>query len=220
MQSQAPSIQQLVNSGAVWRGANSEALSKSSEYPPVSTGLKELDAYLSAGSQLPGGWQWGRMHEVQCPHWFMGEVHLLHAALRLAAAEQAPVFWVAPPAIPYAHTLSRLTGPGAEHIHVRATKSQEALWATESILDAGCARVVCLWANELSQTDSRKLHLAIQGKRTLGFVFTQTLSAEARSFATRIRLPQLHLQEPCKLLKRQGGWPVTLSQWPYLRQLS
>lgn len=227
-------LQQLIERGSLWKGNErpSGAVAQSNVY--ASSGQLVLDQALG------GGWLRGRVHELQCAHLFSGELSLLAAAIANAAVLARPVFWLAPPAIPYAPALlgmlaSAANSPmaaganaaAAQHIVINPAHEADALWAAETILHSGQVAVLLLWAEQLSATAVRRLHLAAAESEAWVFVITGVQNEEARSYTTRLRV---HV-EPAKgsekvaqlanvqwqLLKRNGGWPLRLPRQPLPR---
>lgn len=229
-------LQQLIERGSLWKG----------NARPGSAG-EQADVYVSSGQRvldqaLGGGWLCGRVHELQCAHLFSGELSLLAPCIAKAAALARPVFWLAPPAIPYAPALQGMlvqqassviekgsSNRAAQHIVINPANAADALWAAETILHSGQVAVLLLWAEQLSATAVRRLHLAAAESDAWVFVLTGVQNEEARSYATRLRVHVepahgrdnvAHLANvQWQLLKRNGGWPIrlprqSLPRWP------
>ncbi|RUO23078.1 hypothetical protein CWE08_00025 [Aliidiomarina iranensis] len=232
-------LQQLMDKGALWKGGawkNSEpngernAFGEGSAADFVSTGQPLLDQALG------GGWRARRVHELQCEYVFGGELSLLAPAIAEAAKAARPVFWLSPPAIPYAPGIAGMlqqakvaSSQQAQHIVLTPANEADALWAAETILHSGQVGVLLLWADSLSATAVRRLHLAAAETDAWVFVLTGIQNEEARSYATRLRILLLpdkahaitaHAprgQVQWQLLKRHGGWPIRLPRQPLPR---
>lgn len=194
-------LSDMLAQGSVWRGAGAKVAQSGAAWP---TGIHWLDQALA------GGWTAGQVHEIQCAHWFTGELQVLQAVFAQAGAQQWPVFWVAPPALPYAPALGAVSGAKARHILLSPQTEADALWATETILQSYPSCVVLLWSLGLDSLASRRLQLSIQHQASLAFVLTTEQPAEARSYGTRLRQLSSGGQVQWHILKRHGGWPVKL----------
>ena len=216
-------LQQLMDKGSLWLGRSQGLAAEQNAALLVTTGQPVLDQALG------GGWAAARVHELQCAQWFSGELALLAPAIARATACGRPVFWLAPPAIPYPPALAALhqqQAAAAQHIVVHPHTPADALWSAETILHSGQVAVLLLWAQHLTATEVRRLHLAAAATDAWVFVLTGEQNEEARSYATRLRV---HLQPPSvssggvlaqvqwQLLKRQGGWPQRLPKQPLPR---
>lgn len=236
-------LQQLIDKGALWRGGewkngdqnngkNGEfgAFGKAAASDYVSTGQPLLDQALG------GGWRSQRVHELQCEHIFSGELSLLAPAVMAAASVARPVFWLAPPALPYAPAIAGMlqeakvaNAENAQHIVLTPASEADTLWAAETILHSGQVGVLLLWADSLSATAVRRLHLAAAETDAWVFVLTGIQNEEARSYATRLRVlltpDKSHAmaantprgQVQWQVLKRHGGWPIRLPRQPLPR---
>ncbi|RUO35447.1 hypothetical protein CWE13_10975 [Aliidiomarina shirensis] len=232
-------LQQLMDKGAVWRGgewknggqnSGQHGASQFSAAEYASTGQPLLDQALG------GGWRCQRVHELQCEYAFSGELSLLAPAIMAAASAARPVFWLAPPALPYAPAISGMlqqadvtNAENAQHIVLTPASEADTLWAAETILHSGQVGVLLLWADSLSTTAVRRLHLAAAETDAWVFVLTGIQNEEARSYATRLRIlltpDKTHAmaasvprgQVQWQILKRHGGWPIRLPRQPLPR---
>ncbi|RUO29533.1 ImuA family protein [Aliidiomarina sanyensis] len=198
-----PQLQQLMESGALWQGHQSQA----HDAVRASTGDALLDQALA------GGWVRGRVHELQLPHSFCGELTLFGPAMQQAAKQGVPIFWIAPPAIPNAPALASM-GENAQHIVLSPIQASDALWAAETILHSRQAGMILLWAKDLSATATRRLHLAASESDAFVFVLTGWQPEDARSYGTRLRLHHENEYIQWQLLKRHGGWPIRMPRQP------
>lgn len=194
-----PQLQQLMASGALWQGHQSQM----HDTIRVSTGDALLDQALA------GGWIRRRVHELQLPYPFCGEMALLGLVMQDAAQRNMPIFWISPPALPHASALSRM-GKKAQHIVLSPTKTSDALWAAETILHSRQAGALFLWIDNASATAIRRLHLAASESEAYVFVLTTWQPEDARSYGTRLRLHHAYEYIQWQVLKRHGGWPIRL----------
>lgn len=202
-------LERLMFRGDVWRGYSQHECSSEHCIP---TGYPQVDDVLW------GGWQWQKVHEIQVYEPFSGEVALLRPALVWSGEQKRPVFWIAPPALPFAPGLSRYVDPQSQHIVLTPQSELDALWAAEHILRSGSAGMVVLWTSNLGQSACRRLHLAAQQSGAIGFVVSDVQPEEARPFATRLRLsPNCRTVE---VIKRPQGWPMRLNLNESLHWLS
>lgn len=212
-------LQQLLEKGSLWRGHKGAVnANASASLAYVSTGQVELDQALG------GGWLPQRLHEIQLQQFFVGELALVAPAMVQAIQQQRSIFWLAPPAQPYAPALAQLAEASvmaqAQHIVLRPQRATDTLWSAETILHSGQAGVLMVWLEEPSAIAIRRLHLAAAASQAYVFVFSPWQPEEARSYATRLRIHLSqdsvsgHGQVQWQLLKRMGGWPLRLARQP------
>lgn len=216
----AAPLQQLFDKGSLWLGHKSSATASSAEsLACVTTGQTELDQALG------GGWLPQRLHEIQLQQFFVGELALVASAMVRATQQQRPIFWLSPPAQPYAPALAQLgheptAMQQAQHIVLRPTRVADTLWSAETILHSGQAGVLLIWLEEPSAIAIRRLHLAAAASQAYVFIFSPWQPEDARSYATRLRIHLSrdsvsgHGQVQWQLLKRMGGWPLRLARQP------
>lgn len=193
-------LRKLMAKGMLWRGRDER---NQSHHAYVSTGIEALDSHLQ------GGWQWQKVHEIQVARPFSGELTLLRPALKVCAQQKRPVFWISPPALPFAPSLAFPELPQAQHLVVQPQSEVDALWSIEHILQSGAAGMVMFWHHHVSQSACRRLHLACQNSGALCVVISSPQNQEARPYCTRVLLdPE---GQRIDILKRSGGWPVQLA---------
>lgn len=160
----------------LWRGRRG-----TSPRPALASGHRVLDAVLPAG-----GWPAGHVCEVLHGHDGVGELQLLLPALARLGSSERPLVWVAPPYRPHAPALIA-HGLAMAHLRVIEASPQQALWAAEQCLRAGCCAAVLLWPARIDATALRRLQLAAETGASRGFVFRDAAQA-ARHSPLPIRL--------------------------------
>lgn len=184
----------LLQRSDVWQGNQLAA----PEGGVVSSGFALLDA------QLPGGgWPRGVLIELLVASPGGGEVSFLLPALRQLDAT-APFAVVAPPAKVHAPAW-------ASHFPLRQllqvdAKGEEAPWCVELLLGCGALGAVLAWLpSNLGAKALRRLQLAVEGRRTLAFMFRPLSCARNASpapYRLAVRGSRVGLQ--VEILKRRG----------------
>jgi hypothetical protein len=191
-----PRLIRLLEHPAIWRGRSA------ARTDAVSTGFPALDA------SLPGnGWPRVGLVEVLIPRLGVGEIALLLPALaRLSSAPGARwCAWIAPPFEPFAPAL---TDHGVTLARMLIVRAATPLWACEQALRSGACDVTLAWIRRGEPRQFRRLQLATEQGRTLGFIF-RTLSARTLSApscaALRISVQAFDEGARVTLLKSRGG---------------
>ncbi|WP_051219324.1 translesion DNA synthesis-associated protein ImuA [Oceanobacter kriegii] len=193
-------LDQVLDRGDVWQARRQPEFARKQ----VSSGFPELDA------QLPGGgWQAGQLCEIYQQGLGTGELSLILPALAKLSQQPRWILWVAPPAIPYAPTLSQ-AGVNLKHILVVRPKSyKEAIWCLEEGLRSGHCSAVLGWLGEWHKQHIRRLQIAAADADSHCWVWPQTgFDASGSPAALRLgvqRLSARQLQVQC--FKRRGSWP-------------
>ncbi|MBX3726720.1 MAG: translesion DNA synthesis-associated protein ImuA [Xanthomonadales bacterium] len=143
----------------LWRGRRNR-----SGTPASATGWPALDALLPGG-----GWPAGAVCEVLHGHDGCGELAVLLPVLARLASPARPLVWVAPPYRPFAPAL-RAHGLDLAALHLVEAAPQQALWAAEQCLRAGCCGAVLLWSASADGTALRRLQLAAETGRGHAFL--------------------------------------------------
>jgi len=209
-----PRLARLLEHPALWRGRSA---ARSGVVP---TGFAALDA------SLPGnGWPQVGLVEILTPRLGVGELYLLLPALALLTRQPAARWcaWVAPPFEPFAPALAahgvRLSrvlvvraarAPGSESNERAepAARPGRPLWACEQALRSGACEAVLAWLQSVQSRALRRLQLATERGRTLGFLF-RTLSSvtlrEPTHAVLRIAVEPQAAGVRVRLLKSRGG---------------
>lgn len=178
----------------IWRGRRSQA-----PVPSTPTGHAPLDAALPSQ-----GWPVGLLCEVLHEADGVGELALLLPALARLGSGDQPVVWVAPPYRLNAIAL-RQAGVPASSMRVIEADDNQALWAAEQCLRAGCCAAVLVWARTATATALRRLQLAAETGRGHGFVFRDLRHlADASPAPIRLSVRRQHGRPSVQLHKCRG----------------
>jgi cell division inhibitor SulA len=147
----------------------------------------------------------GGLCEVLHPLDGVGELALVLPALaRLARDPLRPVVWVAPPYWPFAPAL-RAHGIDLAHVRVIQAAPQQALWAAEQCLRAGCCAAVLVWPQRIDGTALRRLQLAAETGRCHAFVFRDARHAgDASPAPLRLAVRREQGQPVIRVIKCRG----------------
>lgn len=142
---------------AVWR-ADQMA---SGHHAVAATGHPALDR------ELPnGGWPKASLIELMLEQPGIGEMRLLRPAFK-AIADKRPVALVQPPHLPQISAWANWGLPIDSLLWIQASRSADALWSAEQILNNGSCGALVFWQSHLRTESLRRLHLAAQGSDTL-----------------------------------------------------
>jgi len=172
--------------------------------PPAihATGCKELDAVLPHN-----GWQSGTIVELMPTQIGVGEFQFLMPALARISSSERHVAFIAPPYIPFAPALQRHGVQLERLLIVNATKNADALWAAEQTLRCKSFGAVVAWPETIKDRDVRRLQLAAEAGRSVGFLYRSPAAAlEASPAAVRLKLqPEASGQLKVDVLKCRGA---------------
>jgi len=159
-----------------------------------SEGMRAPDVEISGSATLDaalpgGGWRVGSMVEMMPDAIGIGELQLLMPALSRITRGERHVALISPPFIPLPAAWSQ-QGLRLEHLLiVHADKPNDALWACEQTLRCKSFGAVVAWPTAIKDREVRRLQLAAEAGRSIGFLFRSTSAAlEASPAATRLRL--------------------------------
>lgn len=192
----------VADQSRVWHGRGTRALDQG-----IPTGFAALDDALPLG-----GWPKAALTELLLPADGVGEIGLLLPTLvRLTRTEQRVVL-VAPPYIPYAPAW-RTGGVRLTHLDIIDADPKQALWAFEQCLRGGACAAVIGWPRAADHHVLRRLQVAADTGRTLGFALRDRRHAEQASPAA-LRLDVGNDRE-VRIRKCRGGHPPTrpLALW-------
>lgn len=150
----------------------------------------EISGTAALDAALPGGgWQVGSMVEVMPEAVGIGELQLLMPALKRITQSERYVALISPPYIPFPAALVQ-HGLRLEHLLViRADKPADAMWACEQTLRCKSFGAVIAWPATIKDREVRRLQLAAEAGRSIGFLYRSARAAlEASPAATRVRL--------------------------------
>jgi len=193
-------LDQLLAERTVWRGTAPPRTG----FPVQPTGLAALDAVLPFG-----GWPPASLSEVLTPLDGVGELSLLWPTLaRLTIARQAVVV-VSPPYLPYAPAW-HLAGVALDHVSVVHADVRGSLWAAEQCLrSSACGAVLC-WPTHANDQALRRLQVAAETGKAMGFAFRSERNADNPSPAA-LRLQVQAKPRRVRVLKCRGANPPTQS---------
>jgi cell division inhibitor SulA len=187
-------LDRMLDARTVWRGA----APCMPGIAPQATGHAALDACLPQG-----GWPEHALTEVLVPADGVGELALLFPTLARLTCSGQRVVLVAPP--------YRVHAPGWAHagidlrlLQVVQATPRNASWAAEQCLRSGaCAAVVC-WPHQADDRTLRRLQVAAETGRCLGFAYRDAQHARNPSpAALRLRIDAGTRQ--WHVLKCRGG---------------
>ncbi len=187
-------IDALLHQRRVWKGQPS-ALPASAQ----PTGLAALDAALPTG-----GWPEASLSELLVPVEGIGELRLLWPALARLSRQGERIVLVAPPHVPFAPAW-QAAGVELRMLQVvEAGTAREALWASEQCLRSGSCGAVLCWPAEADDRALRRLQVAAESGRTLGFA-TRPLAAARNPSPAALRIAIDPCPAQLRVLKCRGG---------------
>ena|SRR5690349_15081626 len=192
---QVVALESLLAQQRVWRGQPS-ALPR----PRQPTGHAELDAALPEG-----GWPEAALTELMLAADGVGELRLLLPTIARLTTAGSPVVLVAPPYLPFP-VAWRQAGVELAHLHLVEAPPREALWAAEQCLRSGCTGAVLAWPRQADDRALRRLQVAADSGRALGFVF-RDLRALANPSPAALRLAIRGTPPSLRVVKCRGGMP-------------
>lgn len=202
---QVLALDALLAERRLWKGTATPA-----GHSAPSTGHAALDALLPGG-----GWPQAALSEVLVDAPGRGELQLLWPTLVRLSRASEPVVLVAPPDIPYAPAW-QAAGMDLRGLHWVQAQDQEALWAVEQCLRAGCCGAVLCWPQPrlLHDRALRRLQMAAEQGRSLAFVWRPPgMAAQPSPAALRLLLQARPAR--LRILKCRGGTaPETELPWP------
>ena len=148
------------------------------------SGLAELDAALPGG-----GWQSGTIVELMPLDMGIGELRLLMPVLARITATDRHAALISPPCIPFAPAFAR-HGVNLERLLViKADKPADILWSFEQTLRCKSFGAVVAWPVAVKDREVRRLQLAAEAGRSIGFMYRSPAAArEASPAAVRLLL--------------------------------
>lgn len=168
----------------------------------VAHSLPELDAALPGG-----GWQSGTIVELMPTETGIGELRLVMPALAQLTRNKRYIALIAPPFIPFAPALAQHGVQLERLLIVHTQKDTDTLWACEQTLRCNSFGAVLAWPEQIKDREVRRLQLAAEAGRSIGFLYRSPASARAASpAAVRLRL-QARANDglDIEILKCRGG---------------
>lgn len=158
-------LDSLIRERRVWRG-------QPAALPPSAqpTGWPELDAVLPTR-----GWPDAALTEILLPVDGVGELRLVLPTLARLTRQGERVAIVAPPYIPYAPAW-QAAGVDWRHVSIVDATSDECAWTLEQTLRSGSCAAVLGWLPGADDRTLRRLQVAADTGRALGFLFRDRAS--------------------------------------------
>ncbi|KRG43948.1 CDP-6-deoxy-delta-3,4-glucoseen reductase [Stenotrophomonas pictorum JCM 9942] len=189
-------LDSLLQERRVWRGR--PAALPASRQP---TGHPLLDEVLPSG-----GWPEAALSEILLPAEGVGELRLLWPTLTRLTRAGERVVLVAPPHIPYAPAW-QAAGVDLRQVQVvQADGLRDALWASEQCLRSGSCGAVLCWPQLTEDKALRRLQVAAESGRTLGFA-CRPLQAVCNPSPAALRIAIDAQPAQLRVLKCRGGMP-------------
>jgi hypothetical protein len=189
-------IARLLEHPAIWRGRSV------AQKDTIPTGFPALDARLPGG-----GWPQAALVEILVTHLGGGELQLLLPVL--ATLTTRPVArwcaWIAPPLEPYAPALA---ARGLNLGQLLVVRTGIAAWACEQALGSAACDVVLAWITRPLPRIVRRLQLAAQRGRSLGFILRPATSQalhEPSGAALRLSVEPVAQGARITILRSRGG---------------
>lgn len=133
------------------------------------TALGEPTGHAALDALLPqGGWPRHALTELLLPADGVGELALLLPTLARLSEAGATVAVVAPPYVPYAPAW-QAAGVALEQLEIVQATPRDALWAFEQCLRSGACAAVLGWPLHADAQALRRLQVAADSGRCLGF---------------------------------------------------
>lgn len=167
----------------------------------VATGYDALDGVLP-----DGGWPVGALTEIVPVREGMGELRLLMPCLARLTRESRWVAWVSPPHRLYGPALAASGVELSRVLVVSTSVPEKRWWAAEQALRSRACGAVLVWGDDAGPTGLRRLHLAAEKGKNLGFLFRSARTASQPSpAALRLSVGAAPAGLAVRILKGQGS---------------
>ena len=193
-------LDSLIRDRHIWRG-------QPAALPPSTqpTGWPTLDAVVPTH-----GWPEAALTEILIPADGVGELRLVLPTLARLTQHGERVVIVAPPYIPYAPAW-QAAGVDWRHVSIIDAAPGERAWTLEQVLRSGSCAAVLGWLPDADDRTLRRLQVAADTGRALGFLFRNRAALGNPSpAALRIQVAPGVLQ----VLKCRGGNPPAPIAFP------
>lgn len=188
-------IDDLVRERRLWRGR--PAILSPSTQP---TGFETLDAALPTR-----GWPEASLTEILLSADGTGELQLVLPTLVRLTQHGERVVVVSPPYLPYAPAW-RAAGVDLRGLAIVDARHEHMAWAMEQCLRSGSSAAVLGWLSHANDRTLRRLQVAADSGRALGFVFRdRTALGNPSPAALRIEVEATHAR--WRIHKCRGGNP-------------
>jgi|SRR5690606_13941942 len=174
------------------------------------TGWAELDAIL------PGaGWPLGAVIELMPTATGIGELSLLMPTLAQLSRSERYVAFISPPYVPFAPALAQRGVQLHRLLVIETSASVDTLWAFEQTLRCNAFGAALAWCPFVKDREVRRLQLAAESGRSIGFLYrTPAAALEPSPAAVRLRLQANDKGLIVEVLKCRGarsGMTVAIS---------
>jgi len=193
-------LDSLIRDRHVWRG-------QPTALPPSMqpTGWPALDAVVPTH-----GWPEAALTEILIPADGVGELRLVLPTLVRLTQHGERVVIIAPPYVPYAPAW-QAAGVDWRHVSIIDPAPDERAWTLEQVLRSGSCAAVLGWLSDADDRTLRRLQVAADTGRALGFLFRNRAALGNPSpAALRIQVAPGVLQ----VLKCRGGNPPAPIAFP------
>lgn len=175
------------------------------------TGWPELDAIL------PGnGWQVGTLIELMPTNIGIGELRFVLPTLAKLSRTEHHIAFVSPPYIPFAPALIQHSIRLDRLLIIDARSSEDSLWAFEQTLRCKSFGAVLAWCPNAKDREVRRLQLAAEAGRSIGFLYRPSSAAlESSPAAVRLRMHANEQGLIVDVLKCRGarsGFSLTIAR--------
>jgi len=165
------------------------------------TGFQALD-----GALPNRGWQSGTVVELMPTQTGIGELRFLMPAIARMTRSERYVALIAPPYIPFAPALAQHGVQLDRLLIIQAQKNEDRLWALEQVLRCTSFAAALAWPTLIKDKEIRRLQLAAESGRSVGFIYRPPHAArEASPAAMRLRLQAHESGLLVDILKCRGG---------------
>jgi hypothetical protein len=198
---QVLALDALLAGRQVWHGRAQPAPAPGNQ----PTGWAALDAALPAG-----GWPEHALSEILLPADGVGELQLVLPTLARLTRTGGIVAVIAPPYAPCVAGWENLGVTMSRVDIVQTVTPRDALWAAEQCLRSASCAAVLAWPREVDDRALRRLQVAADGGRALGFLFRDRRHAvQASPAALRLEVETAPVRQ-LRIRKCRGGQPPAL----------
>jgi hypothetical protein len=173
------------------------------------SGVKELDAVLPNG-----GWPVGTIVELMPVSTGIGEFRLLMPILARLTRTERHIALIRAPYVPFAPALIQHGVQLDRLLIINASNEEDTLWAFEQTLRCKSFGAVVAWPNVVKDREVRRLQLAAEAGRSIGFLYRPVSAAlESSPAAVRLKLQATSTSLQLDILKcrgARGGVSVTV----------
>jgi len=167
----------------------------------------EPSGYAGLDSSLPGGgWPVGTIVELMSATTGIGELRLLLPTLARLTHAERHVALIAPPYIPFAPAFAQRGVKLERLVVIEAKTPEDSLWAFEQALRCKSFGAALAWISIAKDREIRRLQLAAESARSIGFLYRSPSAAlESSPAAVRLKLRPDEKGLSIDVLKCRGG---------------